>query len=67
MKINEAKIEEIINKYDKIIRATGAFFLEVDQEELTITDACEGVDMVPLDKNMCLKLSELFRELSEQL
>ncbi len=67
MKINEKKTSEILNKYDKIIRETGAFFLEVDDQELTITDSCEGVDLIPLDKAMCLKLSALFQELSEQL
>jgi hypothetical protein len=67
MKINEKKITEILNKFDKTIRDTGAFFLEVDEQELTITDSCEGVDLVPLNKEMCQKLSALFQELSEQL
>lgn len=67
MKINEKKISEILNKYDKTIRDTGAFLLEVDDQELTITDSCEGVDVIPLNKVMCQKLSALFQELSEEL
>ena len=67
MKINEDKIMQILEKYDDTIRSTGAFLIEVDNEELTITDACEGVDMVTLDKEKCLKLAELFKELGESL
>ncbi len=67
MKINENKIMGIIEKYEDVIRSTGAFFLEVDDEELAITDACEGIDMMPLDKEMCFHLSELFKELGESL
>ncbi len=67
MKIDEKKISEILNKYDRTIRDAGAFFLEVDDQELTITDSCEGVDLIALDKDMCRKLSALFLELSEQL
>lgn len=67
MNINEKKITVILNKYDKVIRDTGAFLLEVDDQELTITDSCEGVDVIPLNKAMCQKLSALFQELSEQL
>lgn len=67
MKINENKILEILEKYEDTIRSTGAFFLEVDEEELAITDACEGVEMMPMDKEMCFKLSELFKELGENL
>lgn len=67
MKINEKKIMEILKKYDDIIRSTGAFFIEFDDEELTITDSCEGVDMIPLDKDKCFKLAELFKELGESL
>ena len=67
MKINEDKILEILEKYEDAIRSTGAFFLEIDDDVLTITDACEGVDIIPVDKDMCLKLSELFKELGECL
>lgn len=67
MKLNEKKISGILNKYDRTIRDTGAFLLEVDDQELTITDSCEGVDMIPLNKDLCLRLSALFQELSEQL
>ena len=67
MKINENKIMEILEKYEDTIRSTGAFFIEVDENELSITDACEGVDMIPLDKDLCSKLSELFKELGESL
>ncbi len=67
MKINEKKISEILNKYDKTIRDTGAFYLEVDDQELTITDSCEGVDLIPLNKELCLKLSGLFQELADNL
>ncbi|MHB8129471.1 MAG: hypothetical protein ACYDEX_10770 [Mobilitalea sp.] len=67
MKINEDKIMEILEKYEDAIRSTGAFFLEIDDDILTITDACEGVDMIPVDKDMCFKLSELFKELGECL
>lgn len=67
MKINENRIMNILDKYDDLIRSTGAFFMEVDSDELTITDACEGVDMIPLDKDKCFQLSELFKELGESL
>jgi len=67
MKIDENKILKILEKYEDTIRSTGAFFIEVDEEELTITDACEGVDMMPLDKEKCFKLAELFKELGESL
>jgi len=67
MKINEDKIMEILEKYEDAIKSTGAFFLEIDDDVLTITDACEGVDMMPVDKDMCFKLSELFKELGECL
>ena len=67
MKINEDKIMEILEKYEAAIKSTGAFFLEIDDDVLTITDACEGVDMIPVDKDMCFKLSELFKELGECL
>jgi len=67
MKINENKIMEILEKYEDTIRSTGAFFIEVDEDELSITDACEGVDMMPLDKDMCFKLADLFKELGESL
>jgi hypothetical protein len=39
----------------------------VDDNEVLITDSCEGIDLNPLDKELCLKLSELFRELGENL
>jgi hypothetical protein len=65
--MDEKKIQAILNKYDGVIRKAGAFFIEVDDKELTITDSCEGIDMVPLNKDMCNKLSELFRELGESL
>jgi len=67
MKANENNIVKILNKYDKTIRSAGAFLLEVEDEELYITDSCEGVDMVPLNKELCEKLSNLFQELSDQL
>ncbi|MDF2945112.1 MAG: hypothetical protein K0S01_3970 [Herbinix sp.] len=67
MKINEDKILKILDKYEDTIRKTGAFFLEIDEDELMITDACEGVDMIPLNKEFCLKLSELFKELGDSL
>jgi len=67
MNINEDKIMEILEKYEDAIKSTGAFFLEIDDDVLTITDACEGVDMMPVDKDMCFKLSELFKELGECL
>jgi len=67
MKIDEKKIIEILDRYDDTIRRTGAFFLEVDDNELTITDSCEGIDLVPLNKEKCMKLSELFKELAENL
>lgn len=63
MRINENKIIEILNKYEGTMRKAGAFILEVDDNELLITDSCEGVDMVPLNKDMCFQLSELFKEL----
>jgi len=67
MKMDENKIEKILNKYNSTIRSAGAFFLEVDENELFITDSCEGIDMVPLNKEMCLELSGMFRELGESL
>jgi len=67
MKVNENKIMEILNKYEDTIRSTGAFFLEIDENKLCITDSCEGVDMVPLNKNMCASLADLFRELGDSL
>jgi hypothetical protein len=67
MNVDEKKIQAILNKYDKAIRKAGAFLIEVDDKELLITDSCEGIDMVPLDKELCQKLSELFRELGENL
>lgn len=67
MRINEDQIMSIINKYEDAVRNAGAFLLEIDENVLCITDSCEGVDMVPLNKEMCFKLSELFRELGENL
>lgn len=67
MKMDENKIEALLNKYNSTIRKAGAFFLEVDEKELFITDSCEGIDMVPLNKEMCLELSNMFRELGENL
>ena len=67
MNVDEKKMQAILNKYDKAIRKAGAFLIEVDDKELLITDSCEGIDMVPLDKELCQKLSELFRELGENL
>lgn len=67
MKIDENKIQSILNKYDSTIRKAGAFLIELDENELLITDSCEGVDMNPLTKDLCLKLSDLFRELGENL
>lgn len=67
MRIDESKILKIMNKYDKIVESTGAFLLEIDDGALYITDSCEGVDMVQLDKDKCLKLAELFTELAENL
>lgn len=67
MGMDENKVEAILNKYNKAIRNAGAFFLEVDDKELFITDSCEGVDMVSLNKEMCLELSNMFRELGESL
>ena len=67
MNVDDKKMQAILNKYDKAIRKAGAFLIEVDDKELLITDSCEGIDLVPLDKELCLKLSELFRELGENL
>ncbi|MDF2485245.1 MAG: hypothetical protein K0R46_1413 [Herbinix sp.] len=67
MKVDEKKIQSILNKYDGAIRNAGAFLIEVDDNELTITDSCEGIDMIPLSKELCIKLSDLFRELGENL
>ncbi len=65
MKVDEKKMQAILNKYDGAIRKAGAFLIEVDEKELLITDSCEGIDLIPLDKELCFKLSELFRELGE--
>ena len=65
--MDEKKIQTILNKYDGTIRKAGAFLIEVDDNELLITDSCEGIDLIPLNKELCLKLSELFRELGESL
>lgn len=67
MKINENKIMEVLDKYDDAIRSAGAFFIEVDDNEVFITDSCEGIDMIPLDKELCMKLSQMFKELGESL
>lgn len=67
MKIDENKIQEILDKYDSAIRKAGAFLIELDGRDLMITDSCEGVDMRPLNKELCFKLSDLFRELGENL
>ena len=67
MNIDEKKIQAILNKYDGAIRKAGAFLIEVDDNELLITDSCEGIDLNPLNKELCHKLSELFRELGESL
>lgn len=67
MKIDESKILKIMNKYDKTVESTGAFLLEIDDGSLYITDSCEGVDMVELDKDKCFKLADMFRELGENL
>ena len=67
MKIDESKILKIMNKYDKTVESTGAFLLEIDDGVLYITDSCEGVDMVQLDKDKCFKLADMFRELGENL
>ena len=67
MKIDENKIIKILSKYNATMKKTGAFLLEVDDNELLITDSCEGVDLVPLNKDLCVQLSELFKELSEAL
>ncbi|NLK75806.1 MAG: hypothetical protein GX288_11040 [Clostridiales bacterium] len=67
MKIDENKIQAILNKYDNALRKAGAFLIELDNNELLITDSCEGIDMQPLDKELCFKLSNLFRELGESL
>lgn len=67
MSINENTIMDILNKYDKIVRSTGAFLLEIDDNKLCITDSCEGIELVPLNKETCFKLSEMFKELGESL
>jgi hypothetical protein len=67
MRIDESKILKIMNKYDKTVENTGAFLLEIDDGALYITDSCEGVDMVQLDKDKCFKLADMFRELGENL
>ena len=67
MNVDEKKIQAILNKYDSAVRKAGAFLIELDDEELLITDSCEGVDLVPLNKELCLKLSDLFRELGDSL
>ncbi len=65
--MDEKKLHAVLNKYNGVIKKAGAFLLEIDEKELLITDSCEGVDMVPLDKDLCFKLSDLFRELGENL
>lgn len=65
--MNEKKIMSILDKYNGTVKKAGAFFLEVDDKELCITDSCEGIDMIPLNKELCKKLSELFQELAENL
>ncbi len=67
MNVDEKKVQAILNKYDGAIRKAGAFLIEVDDKEILITDSCEGIDLMPLDKDLCFKLSELFRELGESL
>lgn len=67
MKIDDTKIMKILNKYEGTMRKTGAFLLEIDEDELIITDSCEGMDMVPLNKELCHQLSDLFKELGEAL
>lgn len=67
MRIDENKIMEILNKYEGTMRKAGAFLLEFDDNELIITDSSEGVDMVPLNKDLCFQLGELFKELGEAL
>ena len=67
MKVDVNKIMEILKKYEDAVRSAGAFYLEVDDNEVCITDSCEGIDIVPLDKDLCFKLSELFKELGENL
>lgn len=67
MKVNDNKIMAVLNKYDDAIRSAGAFFIEVDEDEVFITDSCEGIDMMPLDKELCMKLSAMFKELGESL
>lgn len=67
MKIDENKIQAILDKYDNTLRKVGAFLIEADDKELIITDSCEGVDVRPLTKDLCFKLSDLFRELGECL
>jgi len=67
MKIDENKIQKILDKYDNDIRKAGAFLIELDGNKLMITDSCEGLDMRSLTKELCFKLSDLFRELGECL
>lgn len=67
MKLNENKIMAVLKKYDSAIRNAGAFFIEVDDNELFITDSCEGIDMNPLDKKLCMELSAMFKELGESI
>ncbi len=67
MNVDEKRVQAILNKYDGAIRKAGAFLIELDEKELLITDSCEGIDLVPLNKELCLKLSELFRELGDCL
>ncbi len=65
--MDEKKIQAILNKYDGAIRKAGAFLIELDDKELLITDSCEGIDMVPLNRDLCLKLSALFQELGDNI
>ena len=67
MNVDEKRVQAILNKYDGAIRKAGAFLIELDEKELLITDSCEGIDLVPLNKELCHKLSELFRELGDCL
>ena len=65
--MDEGKIMKILNKYEGTMRKAGAFLIEVEENEVIITDSCEGIDLVPLNRELCGQLSKLFQELGEAL
>lgn len=57
---NEKEIIKIVKEFENV---TKAFYIEYEDNKLTITDGCEGIDLRPLTKEMCYKLSDLFKQL----